>query len=419
MINDVNNTNGRPAAIVLGGTNPHIELIKQLHNRGYYVVLVDYLDHPPAKDFSDLHIQESTMDQEKVLEIARDIHAELVISACVDQANITACYVAEKLELTKPYSYETALNITNKGKMKNVMIAHGIPTTKYVYLESEDEFPDLKLRFPVMVKPADNCAASGVKKARNSAELKQFWEEAKHISRTGRTVMEEFAQGVEVSAYCFIEDHKAQIIMISERISAIEGEAQVLKCYATMTPPRITDKAIKKIQDAANKIADAYDLNNTPLHVQAMCDDDEINIIEYAPRVGGGISYETIRDYTGFDIISATIDSYLERKVHPEFHQVSNYFSVNNIYGIPGRFDYLEGVEEVLKDGTIKSMHYHKTTGAVIDDSKASSGRIAAFVVEAETCENMYKKIEIAMQRIQAFNIDGDNIMRKDLYLRK
>ena len=38
-------------AIVLGGTNPHIELIRQLHERGYYVILVDFLPHPPAKPY--------------------------------------------------------------------------------------------------------------------------------------------------------------------------------------------------------------------------------------------------------------------------------------------------------------------------------------------------------------------------------
>ena len=49
----------KPVALVLGGTNPHIELIKQLKERGYYVVLVDYLDNPPAKKYADIHEQES------------------------------------------------------------------------------------------------------------------------------------------------------------------------------------------------------------------------------------------------------------------------------------------------------------------------------------------------------------------------
>ena len=412
------NEQNRTVAIVLGGTNPHIELIHQLQARGYYVVLVDYLDHPPAKDHADLHIQESTMEQEKVMEIAKKVHASLVISACVDQANITACYVAEKLGLTKPYSYETARNITNKGCMKAAMNKYGIPTTKYVYLETDCKISELSLKFPVMVKPADSCAASGVKKAKDAKELAEFLEQARNVSRTGRTIIEEVAKGIEVSAYCFIENHHARIVMISERISIIEGEQQVLKCYATITPPNITEKAVQKINDAADAIAQAFDLDNTPLHVQAMCDGDEINIIEFAPRVGGGISYETIRDNTGFDIISATIDSYLENKITLDYHLVEHYCSVSNIYGNPGRFGRLEGAEQLLEKGVINSIHFHKTAGAVLDDSRASSSRIAAFIVDGRDREEICTKIAYAMSRMQAYDMDGNDIMRKDLYLK-
>ena len=65
----------KPKAIVLGGTNPHIELIENLKRRGYYTVLVDYYENPPAKHAADQHIQESTLDLEKVLQIAKDIDA--------------------------------------------------------------------------------------------------------------------------------------------------------------------------------------------------------------------------------------------------------------------------------------------------------------------------------------------------------
>ena len=36
-------------AIVLGGVAPHISLIERLKNRGFEVILIDYLDDPPAK----------------------------------------------------------------------------------------------------------------------------------------------------------------------------------------------------------------------------------------------------------------------------------------------------------------------------------------------------------------------------------
>ena len=182
----------KPIAIVLGGTSPHIELIRQLKERNFYVVLVDYLPNPPAKYHADFHVQESTLDPEAVLKVAQQYNASLVISACVDQANITACYVAEKMNLPHPYSYELANNITNKGYMKEMMVANGIPTTRYIFLNKGEELADFGLNFPVMVKPADSCAASGVKKASNVNELDIFLKEAKKISRTGRTVVEEF-----------------------------------------------------------------------------------------------------------------------------------------------------------------------------------------------------------------------------------
>lgn len=407
-----------PVAVVLGGTSPHIELIHQLQDRGYYVVLADYLDNPPAKAVADFHEQVSTMDEQAVLEVARKHNAKLVISACVDQANITACYVAEQLGLTKPYSYKIASEITNKGFMKKVMVENSIPTTKHIYLENGEEIKDFSLRFPVMVKPADSCAASGVKKANNVDELRKFLDEAKHVSRTGRTIVEEFFAGVEVSAYCFVETGKAHVVMISERLSIIEGENQVLKCYATITPPNISDIAMEKVKTAATQIANAFELDNTPLHVQALINGDEISIIEFAPRVGGGISYQTIRDNTGFDIISATIDSYLEKKVDLKYDEIAYCYSVNLIYGIPSVFDHVTGADELIKDGIIESIHYHKTKGMRIYADRASGGRIAAFLVKGSNRTEVCEKVAYAMSYMNAYDADGKEIMRKDLYMK-
>ena len=409
----------KPIAVVLGGTSPHIELIRQLKERNYYVVLVDYLSNPPAKRHADIHVQESTLDPEAVLKVAQQYNAELVISACVDQANITACYVAEKLNLPRPYSYELANNITNKGYMKEVMVANDIPTTKYIFLNNGEELSNFNLRFPVMVKPADSCAASGVKKANDVNELAKFLKEAKKISRTGRTVIEEFFSGVEVSVYAFIKDAAANILMISERISTIEGENQVLKCYATITPPNISEVALRKIQESTTRIANVFNLDNTPLHVQYIIDGDEISVIEFAPRVGGGISYKNIKNNTGFDIISSTIDSYLHKPVDVLFQRSNRYFSVNLAYGIPSTFYNLTGVDKLIEEGIVDSIHFHKTSGSSITDDRASGGRIAAILISGDTRQEVIDKVKYTFESINAYDPDGKQILRKDLYIKQ
>lgn len=409
----------KQVAIVLGGTAPHIELIRQLHERGYQVVLADYLPNPPAKEHADIHEQVSTLDGDAVLEVARKYSARLVISACVDQANITACYVAEKMNLPHPYPYQLANDITNKGYMKKVMWQNDIPTTRYVFLDKGVELGENPLHFPVMVKPADSCAASGVKKANNKEELTQFLSEAKKVSRTGRTVVEEFFSGVEVSAYAFVQSGVAKILMISERLSIIEGENQVLKCYATITPPNISAGALHKIEAYTTKIAQVFGLDNTPLHVQFICNGDEVSVIEFAPRVGGGISYENIKNNTGFDIISATIDSYLQKPVEVKYSRSRRYFSVNLAYGIPSVFDHLAGVEHLIEKGYIDSIHFHKSKGTTISADRASGGRIAAILVSGNSRQEILDKVKYIFERINAYDDEGNQILRKDLYIQQ
>lgn len=405
----------KKVAIVLGGTAPHVEVIKQLQSRGFYTILVDYFDNPPAKAFADEHIKESTLDQEKVLEIAKERNAELVISACVDQANITACYVLEKLGLHAPYSYETAKSITNKGEMKKVMFDNDIPTSKYIYIEDATKIPEINLQYPIMVKPADSNSANGVKKAENPEELEEYLANAIEISRTNRAIVEEFVEGPEISLYCYVQDKKANLIMTAERISIIEGEENVLKCYSTIAPAPAAKGIEKRLEEVATKIAQAYELDNTPLFIQGIIKDGDISIIEFMPRVGGSTCFRTICDNTGFDIISAAIDSYLGIRPELNYHECTHLRVTNEMYGKDCVFDHFENEKQLIENDVIEHMVYHKAKGAVINNSRAATSRIGAFIVKAETEDEMYDKVKEAFEKINAYDDKGEDIIRREI----
>lgn len=403
-------------AIVLGGTVPHITLIKKLKERGYYTILIDYFNNPPAKEFADEHIKESTLDQNKVLEIARSRKADLVISTCIDQANSICCYVAEKLNLPHPYSFETSLDVTDKRRMKKIMMENHIPTSHYVNIENVEEFDENDFRFPIMVKPADSNSANGVKKVSDLKELKEYFPVAKKFSRNGYVILEEFVEGIEVSVYCLITSNKAHILMAQERLSVIEGDKKAIKCYASYAPARISEVAMEKCETIATNIANAFHLDNTPLFFQGIVSNNDISVIEFAARVGGGISSETIKYSTGCDIIDAAIDSFLNKPIKiVNWHPMTKQYAVNQIYGSNGIYSHTDGVEELRREGLVENISFYKSEGDVIDESRASSSRIGVMVVSGNSESEIREKISKAFQTINCYDIEGKSIIRRDL----
>jgi carbamoylphosphate synthase large subunit len=408
--------NNRPTAIVLGGTTPHITLIEKLKQRGYYTILIDYFDNPPAGAFADKHIKESTLDYEKVLEIARSNNASLVITTCLDQANVTACYVAEKLNLPKPYSFETALYVTNKELMKTKMLESNIPTSKFIIAENSANLDIQDLKFPLVVKPADSNGSKGVRKSDNLTELKVYIEDALRFSRTKKVIIEEYIQGMEVQVDCFVQNKIVNIVMMRQRLKIMNQEKTYLQTYGSVIPLELSTKVNNKLVQIANNIAHSFELDNTPLFIQALVNNDEVSVIEFAPRVGGGLSFKLINEVTGFDILDSTIDSYLGIKTNFVIHPIKAYYLTNIIYAKPGIFNSITGYEELIKDSVIQDIYFYKTKGMEIGPDMASSDRIGAFIIKDKDKNKLVEKLEIAIRKLEVYDINNNPIMRKDFF---
>lgn len=406
-------------AIVLGGTVPHVELIKQLQQRGFYVILIDYLSDSPARLVADEHIKESTLDEELVAKIAVERNVDLVIAGAIDQANLTAVYAMQKIGKVPPYDYEKAMNATNKGLMKRIMMENNILTSRFVYVNSKEEIPSIELTYPVMVKPADSNSANGVKMALNKDEMMLYLDDAISISRNGRAIVEEFVEGREISAYCFIQDGKAHLLQTAERLSILDGEKKIIKCYSSVAPAQISKKAEQNAEDTATQIAQAFGFDNTPLFFQGIVKGDDIYVIEFAPRVGGGVSFQTILSNTGFDIISGVIDSYLGIRTLLNNHAPESILTVNTFYGNDGIYDHTSDYESLIEDHTIEHIFFHKKAGSVIDNSRASSSRVGAFITKASSMEETFDKVNRAFNVFHVFNDKGEDMLRKDISISK
>jgi biotin carboxylase len=407
-----------PLAIVLGGTHPHRALIGNLKARGYRVLLVDYLESPPAKAAADEHVRISTLAMDDVLALARAREAALVIAACVDRANVTAAYVAERLGLPAPYDFATAELIANKRAMKQRLLSLGVPTAAFEVLGSAAEAERLSMRFPVVAKPIDTGGSKGVRKAGDPVQLQLAVQEAFRVTRSAEILVEEFLDGVEVSADCLVQDGEPHVLMLRRKYVQRGEAGEVLSAYASVCPGGMRPAAEARIQRLTRDIARGFGLRTTPLLVQFMVDGDDVRVIEFAPRVGGGLNYRVVLLHAGIDIVDASVDAFLGRSVTLAAARSGGYIATHHVYTEAGRFGQVRKHERLVEEGIVAEFYVNKTRGAPIGAGMTSADRVASFIVLAQSAEELLRRVREAMQRIDVVDVDGRSIIRRHVYLK-
>jgi len=411
--------NDKPVALVLAGIMPHIDLIAQLKKRGFHTILVDYADCPPAKHIADEHSLVSALDVDAVTELATERKAKLIISTSGEGYTV-ACEASNRLGLSKPLQTEVIRNTSNKIRMKDIMLANDITTSKYVSMKKQRKDLIESLDYPLIVKPVDSYGSKGVRIIESMNYLNRHLNKAFLESRSGEVVVEELVKGDEYSVYCHVVDSIPYICLISKKIVMKDQQGEtVLQNIGTIGPADIPKELYDKIYQNVQRIVPAFDLINTPLLVQVIIDDskDEPFVIEVEPRLGGGLSHKIIQATTGFDILSAAIDSWLGKATHPPtLSKSQKKYLIVNIYTHPCKFKTIDGLEE-LKDQTyIDEYLLNKQSGAIISSDLSSSDRIAKVIISGHNDSELIDKFSVVLNNINVLDWDDNQVLKKEIY---
>lgn len=401
-------------ALVLAGGFPQIALIKELKKREITVLLADYNEEPVAKKYADKYYQVSTLDVDAIKKIAEDESVDFLITACTDQALHTVAKVSEDLGLPCYIDYKTARDVTNKAYMKKVFIENNVSTAKHVTMAELDKDKISDMRFPLIVKPADCNSSKGVKRVEDMAELETAFADAVNFSRTNTAIVEEFISGTELSIDVYVEEGKANVLSVCKLDKIADKDKFVI--FRGWYNPKEAQAVMHKIEKTAQQIADAFNLKNTPMLIQLMTDGENVYVLEFSARTGGGIKYLLIETASGFDVISAVVDLTMGIKPHFERKESKIKYIINDfIYCKPGVFDHLEGFEELVKKGTLHDYYQFKWKGASFDSITSSGDRVGGYTVCADDFETLVQKHKEVNSKIKVIDSDGNDMMRHDL----
>lgn len=374
--------------------------------------MVDYFENPPAKTYADKHIVASTLDTDRVEEIAVAEKVDLVCTACTDQALLTVAKVSEKLGLPCYISYQTGLNVTNKSYMKKVLMSNKIPTAKFIILDKVDMGAIQDFKYPLVVKPVDCNSSKGVKRIDSAEELPKYLEEAINFSRTKTAIVEEFKIGEEISADFYIENGVAKYLSATNSFKIPNRKSFTILGSAY---PVVDEQQKTKLIDIATNIAKAFELDNCPLLIQLIANGNDINVIEFSARMGGGSKYKLIEVLSGVNIMSKYVDRILGDYPSVEPSKQVNYCKMVYTYCTPGVIDHVEGLDEMKANKVVDEYFLYKTKGMEITHSETSGDRPAGYLVTADTEEELNAKIKEVDNRIKVVDMKGADILIHNL----
>lgn len=403
--------------MVLAGGNDQCALIKEL--REYFkgeieIILVDMSDKVKAIKYADKSLQISTMDRTSVLNAAKEEKIDYILTACGDQPLSTMAYVSEQLGIPSYLTENEVRDLTNKRYMKEKMVANGIPTARFIYIDQkwDGKLPDFT--YPLVVKPVDSNGSKGVKKVFSPTDLEKSLQEAFKYSISGDVIIEEFKCGEELSCDFYVENGIAKTLSItaSKKIKENENSFTIVQSYY----PAYVDYNEERVRKIAQQIANAWGLKDTPLLVQMIVNQDEYNVLEFSARMGGGSKYHLIHVLSGVDIMKVYVEMVMGEKPHVVPKKQWNNAIMSYVYCKPGEYIALKGFEELKTDGTIYSYFTYRVAPSIIEKSDTSSDRVAGFLVVGNSHDEVERKLRYANEHCSVLDNNGMDIMRHDLY---
>lgn len=403
--------------MVLAGGNDQAALIQELHRKfeDVEVLLIDMAPKVVAAKYADRHIVESTMDLPKVKEIAQKERVDYIMTACGDQPMLTMAVVSEELGLPCYLSKEQVLNFTNKMYMKRLMVENEIPTSAFKTFTSKEVIDTTGLNYPLVVKPVDSNGSKGVHKVNNREELEKYLPDAFRYTLTDTIIIEEWCEGVEISADFYICNGKAKKVMWCQ-VNKYEIDDHTRVIYQSIIPPTLSEKAAETLMQIADKIVVGYGVDNAPLLVQVMVNGDDVKVIELSARLGGGAKYKTIQHVTGFNVLRANMESMLGEKPEVVITDDGRFYSRCHLYVKGGVFTAIVGLEHLKQHQMIEDYVLTKPYGVTVCSPKSSSDRVASVFVAADSMDALNMKVHEVISSIKVMDENGTDMLFREMY---
>lgn len=324
---------------IIGGSSLQRNFLHCVKKAGFISHVFDYDKNCVCKDEADFFHLISVDEKEQILALALKYQIAGIGTSASELGNITACYVGEKLNLGTN-SYQTALNTTDKSKMKEIFKRFNIPSASYLVVQDIKELEKLDLKFPLVIKPSDRSAGRGVMLVRDKSELLEHFEYCQSLAYNKKVLLEEVLYGKQFSVETISSHSKHRIITITEQYLHDSNDF----CETQqLIPARLSDNEQTLIHKECLRAIEAFDIKFGAAHIELKLNKNKINFIEIASRTGG-FRDELIHNAFGVDYNELLLKSILKENL-PDFSLKARQYCLVKIIFTKKDFEFYKAIK--------------------------------------------------------------------------
>lgn len=269
-------------AVLCGSGELGKEIAIELERYGVHVVAVDKYANAPAMQVAQSSHVLSMLDGDALAEMIEKENPDLIIPEVEAIATPKLIEFEKKGYTVIPTAKATYLTMNREGIRRLAAEELGIPTSRYEFAQTEDEFNAAveRIGFPCVVKPVMSSSGHGQSVVRNESQVAEAWKISQEGGRAG---------GGKVIVEGFV-DFDYEITLLTVRHCAGTtflkpvGHHQVDGDYRESWQPQgMSAAAEKKAQEIAGKITDAlggYGIFGVELFVKG----EDVIFSEVSPR---------------------------------------------------------------------------------------------------------------------------------------
>jgi biotin carboxylase len=381
--------------------------IEQARGRGLHVAAVDRNGDAPGLVAADVAEVVDFTDVEAVVEVARRIDVDGVLTVSADRAVPVVAAVAETLGLPG-IGTGTAHLLTHKRAMRDALGVAGLPQPPYASLRSSADIDTAlaTVGFPAVLKPVDSGGQRAVFRIESRDDLERDLDEAIAESPTNEALLEEFVEGVELNGIVVARLGEPALVTLSDRLRppGIGFGVGWIHVY----PPSIPPDQLRLAGQVAVESVRALHLRDAIAFPQLIASPDgRVSVVEVAARIPGGQMADLVRHAVGVDLVEVALQQALGEFVPddvalPRFTQplAIRFFTAQPGPLPTGRVTHIGELDAVLASEGVVQADTYLQLGETIRPVRRDGDRRGYVIAIADTPEEALRRAERAATQL-------------------